>query len=175
MTMSKLHYLAYGSNLHPLRLSERVPSARLRGVVELPGYRLAFHACGEDCSGKGNLVACREGAAAAYGAIYEIAAAEKPLLDRFEGAAYRSASIDVIVAGVTCTCFTYFAETAFIDEGLKPYDWYKKLVWLGARYLGVPEDYVTAIDQVLCVPDPDDERARHHAALLSRMGGGDES
>jgi len=38
--MSEILYLAYGSNLHPLRLRQRVPSCRRLGPVSLPGYKL---------------------------------------------------------------------------------------------------------------------------------------
>ena len=40
-----IHYFAYGSNLYPMRLSERVSSANLIGGVELENYLLAFLAC----------------------------------------------------------------------------------------------------------------------------------
>ena len=50
--LSIIHYLAYGSNLHPLRLTLRVPSARVIGVVEMPGYMLEFHKRSIDGSGK---------------------------------------------------------------------------------------------------------------------------
>ncbi len=38
-----IHYFAYGSNLHPVRLIERVPSASLVGVIGISKHRLAFH------------------------------------------------------------------------------------------------------------------------------------
>ena len=40
-----IHYFAYGSNLYPMPLSERVFSANLIGGVELENYLLAFLAC----------------------------------------------------------------------------------------------------------------------------------
>ena len=38
-----IHYFAYGSNLHPLRLTDRVHCADLVGSVELASHQLAFH------------------------------------------------------------------------------------------------------------------------------------
>jgi hypothetical protein len=38
----RIHYFAYGSNLHPLRLQERVPSAALLGWTHLHGWELRF-------------------------------------------------------------------------------------------------------------------------------------
>jgi hypothetical protein len=53
----RLHYLAYGSNLHPIRLRQRVNSARLIATLSLPGYRVLFNKRGQDLSAKCNLVA----------------------------------------------------------------------------------------------------------------------
>ncbi len=166
--MAMLLYLAYGSNLHPVRLTERVASARLLGSVELPGLRLAFHVRGGDDSGKGNLVACR-GAPPAYGAVYEIAEEEKPVLDRYEGASYRDTALEVTLDGRRRTCFTYLGHDAHIDESLRPYDWYKHIILLGAQYLGAPAVYLDAITRVECMPDPDVTRSRLHGDLIKRM------
>ena len=47
-----LLYFAYGSNLHPERLRERVPSAESLGVARLEAHVLRFHKRGRDGSGK---------------------------------------------------------------------------------------------------------------------------
>ena len=75
-----LYYLAYGSNLHPVRLSERVPSAELLGVVELREYRLVFQKRGWDGSSKCTLVRTGETSVGAYGAMYAIDAIHKSRL-----------------------------------------------------------------------------------------------
>lgn len=165
--MSTLYYLAYGSNLHPLRLTERLPSARLLGPVELPGYRLAFHKRGEDDSGKGNLLPADE--MTAVGALFEIAAAERPALDRFEGEGYGVCDIRVTHAGVTYDCFTYMAEHTHVDDDLKPYDWYKALILLGAMYHRAPAPYLHMIRAVEAISDPDEQRRQRHQALIARI------
>jgi len=48
----KLNYLAYGCNLHPVRLQKRVPSAVFTGMVELHGRILSFSKRSVDGSGK---------------------------------------------------------------------------------------------------------------------------
>jgi gamma-glutamylcyclotransferase len=78
-------YFAYGSNLHPLRLIERVPSESWVGVIELTKHRLMFHKHSTDGSSKCNLVPTGSEADLIYGAIYEIDPAQKPDLDRVEG------------------------------------------------------------------------------------------
>lgn len=170
--MSTLLYLAYGSNLHPVRLGERVPSARLLGAVALPGFRLAFHVRGQDDSGKGNLVA-GSGAPPAYGAVYEIAAAEKPVLDRHEGDSYRVTALEVTLGGRRHSCFSYVGHEACIDDTLRPFDWYRNIILLGARYLEAPSAYLDMIGRVQCLADPDAARASLHGDLMQRMSAWD--
>ena len=116
--MDTLYYLAYGSNLHPVRLSERVPSARLIGPAVLPRFRLKFHMRGADDSGKGNLFA--DPAAHAYGAVYAIEAHHKSLLDRYEGPGYRCGRLNAEVGGRAYDCFVYLAAPGYVDDSLRP-------------------------------------------------------
>nr|MDQ2697092.1 gamma-glutamylcyclotransferase [Pseudomonadota bacterium] len=80
-----LKYFAYGSNLHPLRLRERVPSATVLGVAELAGWRLRFHKRGQDRSGKCNIIPTGRSGDRVIGVIYAMAAADKDKLDAAEG------------------------------------------------------------------------------------------
>ncbi|MFA9461616.1 gamma-glutamylcyclotransferase family protein [Thiohalorhabdus methylotrophus] len=167
--MSTLHYLAFGSNLHPLRLGERVPSARLLGRVDLSGYQLAFHKRGYDGSGKGNLVYTGDSGDRAFGALFEIAAGEKPDLDAVEGEGYRDDRMEVQVNGRRYSAFVYLGEEDFIEPDLPPYDWYRDIVWHGARYQGAPADYLDRIAAVSCMADPDPDRRARCEALLARL------
>jgi hypothetical protein len=65
-----IHYFAYGSNLHPVRLIERVPSANLVGVIGLSKHRLAFQKRSKDGSSKCNLFQTGSASDLVYGAIY---------------------------------------------------------------------------------------------------------
>lgn len=164
-------YLAYGSNLHPLRLVERVPSARPIRVVSLPGRSVYFHKRSDvDCSAKCNLVEAAE-SDPAYGVLYEIAAEHKPALDAVEGlwSGYEEVGIRILVEGETLEPFVYLAQPSHIDSSLRPYDWYKAMVLAGARYHGLPKDYVAALSSTPSVPDPDPERAAENEVLLQRM------
>lgn len=166
--MSKLHYLAFGSNLHPIRLGERVPSARLLGRVELTGYRLAFHKRGADGSGKGDLVAAAEGSLA-VGALFEMAAEDKPNLDAAEGAGYRCDTMTVELGGRPFEAFVYRGEAPYIDPELRPFRWYRDVIWHGARFNGAPSAYLDAIAAVPAMEDPDPDRRERHDALLERI------
>lgn len=75
---------AYGSNMNPVQMRRRCPSARFDSVVELAGYRLAF--CGHS-AGWGGAVATIERArkASVWGVVWRISEADLRALDRFEG------------------------------------------------------------------------------------------
>lgn len=167
--MSKLHYLAFGSNLHPIRLGERVPSACLLGRIELSGYRLAFHKRGADGSGKGDLVHTGDAGDIAVGALFEMAGDEKPNLDAAEGAGYRDDTMRVHLDGRDYEAFVYIGEAPYIDPELRPYRWYRDIVWHGARFNGAPSDYLATIAAVEAVEDPDPERRERNHSLLERI------
>ncbi len=153
--MRRLHYLAYGSNLHPLRLAERVPSCSLLASLRILGHRLAFHKRGQDGSGKCNLLPDPDPAGFVIAALYSMDAEEKPLLDRVEGLdrGYHQDSLQVGCAGRKYSCFLYRAQPSHIEPSLQPYPWYKELVALGAEYLGAPGSYIARIRRMRCVED----------------------
>ncbi|MDH3909632.1 MAG: gamma-glutamylcyclotransferase, partial [Gammaproteobacteria bacterium] len=62
-------YAAYGSNLHPRRLRERIKSATLRGTSFLHKYTLQFHKRGQDRSAKCGFSDCGQGM---HVAVYEV-------------------------------------------------------------------------------------------------------
>ena len=168
--MSTLYYLAYGSNLHPLRLTARVPSARFLGLTTIPGYKLCFHKRHqEDLSGKCNMYLTGQDADFVIGAIYAMRGEEKPLLDQCEGPGYRSDTIRVDLAGVPQDCFVYIAEHSHIDDELVPHCWYRNIVLLGAEYHRLPEPYLDRIREVKTAKDPDAARHQKHYDLIDQM------
>jgi len=148
-------YAAYGSNLHPLRLSLRLPTARFAGTTKLGGNRLCFHKRSKDQSGKCNIVS---GNNSVHLAIYELNGEEKAKLDQIEGVGmgYSVEKIEVPDFG---ECFTYVATASFIDDDLRPYSWYKELVLAGCESLMLPNGYIRAIQEIAAIVDPD--QARH--------------
>jgi hypothetical protein len=171
MSEGLLYYLAYGSNLHPVRLRERVPSAELLDVVELRHYRLAFQKRGQDGSSKCNLARTGEESDAVYGAIYQIDSAHQPTLDHFEGKGkgYDDSQLRVEIHGKEYACFTYLAQPSYIEHNMKPYHWYKTLVVLGAKHLRFPDTYLHSIESIESVEDPDEERQNQHQSLIDRI------
>lgn len=163
--MKKLNYLAYGSNLHPRRLQHRVPSARVIGTVGLMGWQLKFHKRGQDASAKCNIIQTGRTSDVVYGAVYEMSASEKTVLDRVEGLnfGYRLAHMEI--AGQD-PAFFYVAEKEHIDNNLLAFDWYKELVIAGSHYHDFPETYLKQINMTNVVPDHDVTRQQYHMAIL---------
>lgn len=151
-----VRYAAYGSNLHPLRLRARTPSAQLAGTAYLPDWSLRFHKRSIDASGKCSI---SQGSSGVWVAVYRMSAADKQELDKIEGAGdgYVDTTIEVPQFG---DCETYIAACSRVDEALQPYDWYRELVLLGCEELGLPPDYVRRIEKVAAMPDPDSDRRR---------------
>lgn len=149
-----MRYAAYGSNLHPLRLRERIASARLLAPAFLPGWGLEFHKRSADGSGKCNIV---PGGNGVHLAVFDISRDDKVVLDRIEGVGmgYRHHEVDVPEFG---RCATYVAQPSHVDENLLPFDWYLELVLLGARAQEFPQHYVEGIGAVCCRVDPDPRR-----------------
>jgi len=163
---ARLHYFAYGSNMSLPRLAARIASAQPLGVARLAGHRLCFHKAGRDDSAKCDAYRTAGDEDRVLGVLFEIDAAERAVLDRYEGLGqgYDVHTVAVTLAGGRrLTAFTYRAT--HIDPALRPYLWYKAHVLHGALQHGLPDDYVAAIRAVTAVADPDAGRHQREMAL----------
>lgn len=160
-----MKYAAYGSNLHPLRLSGRIASAQLVSNVFLPEWSLEFHKRGMDQSGKCSIRASGDGV---YFAIFEISLEDKITLDRIEGVGAGYSEITLWVPGFG-QCVSYAATESHIDDSLRPYDWYKELVLLGARFQRFPDSYLHRIESVPAIDDPDPVRRLRQWTTVERV------
>lgn len=158
-------YAAFGSNLHPRRLQDRLPAATPLGSACLPGWSLHFNKRSEDTSGKCNILPHGDGV---HLAIYSLSAADKRRLDKIEGVGlgYETGIVEVPGFGV---CATYFAADTHVDDTLVPYDWYRKIVLLGCRWHAFPQAYIDGIAALVTAPDPDPERSRKNWATVARL------
>lgn len=163
-----MKYAAYGSNLHPLRLRERAPSARLINCLELPNWRLRLHKRGRDGSAKCNIVPADD---SVFFAVYELAAADKSRLDRIEGLSdgYEETVIDIPGHG---PCLTYVASASHVDDRLRPFSWYKELVLAGIEYHRFPHAYAQRIHDAEHRIDEDRDRHDLNMAIVERIRGG---
>jgi hypothetical protein len=150
---------------------ERVPSAELVGVAKHPNYTLTFHKKSNDGSSKCNMFNSDSESDMIYGAIYKIKPEHKNELDRFEGKGYGYIDNQITLNnnGNGYTCFTYLAQQSHIFDNLKPYHWYKKLVILGARYLEFPDSYISSIEAVESMKDPDPTRRNEKEKLIESI------
>ncbi len=154
-----MHYFAYGSNMSLARLSERIPGVRRAGTGRLREHELRFHKVGQDGSAKCDAFQSRNPAHSILGALFEINPREKRVLDRVEGLGLGYDQKMVLVAddaGVEIPAFTYVATR--IDRALKPFNWYKHHVLVGARESLLPLKYIQVIESVHSVPDWDPDR-----------------
>jgi gamma-glutamylcyclotransferase len=163
--MTRIRYLAYGSNLHPERLRRRVPSARLESRVCLTGWRLTFHKRGYDGSGKGHVIAAETASDRVWCAVFSFPARERGPLDEAE----RGYGITHLTLPDGSRAFTYLALPERIDTEAVPYDWYRDLIVAGARHLDAPRDYIAFLERVTAIPDPNVERAGHNRLLLTDL------
>jgi len=164
--MRTILYFAYGSNMSTPRLRARVPSARPLAVAQLPAHRLMFHKKGSDDSAKCDAAWTNDQGDAVCGTVFEIAASEKPELDRHEGLrnGYEDKPVSVFTAdGWTLDAYAYYAT--HIDAALKPYEWYKEHVVRGALEHGLPMAYSRIISAVEAIPDPDLSRHRRELSI----------
>lgn len=172
-------YLAYGSNLHPLRLQARLPNSRLVAVTTIDGFQIAFNKRGQDGSGKCNLIPGSTGAAS-FGALYRIDQTDIAELDQIESG-YRRCQLSVELDGSSHDgssqihqAFTYKAKTESIDNSLQPFVWYHSLVMAGARFLNFELSYQQQLRQVAQRNDSHPERsARQHQLLRELQQHGD--
>lgn len=166
-----MRYFAYGSNLHPMRLLERAPSANLVHVTKVSKHRLTFHKKSNDGSTKCNLYQTGSESDTVYGAIYEIDAEHQERLDHFEGNGYGYIDNQIMLQhrGQEHSCFTYIAQQSHVVDKLRPYHWYKELVILGARYLQFPDSYILSIASVESVEDHNEERRKENETLIQKI------
>ncbi len=164
-----IYYLAYGSNMAQARLKRRIPSAQKLGVVPLTGHRLTFdNESSKDGSGKCAALMTDDPADLLLAVLYRMAAAEKPLLDRYEGLGveYRDAFIPVLTpAGQQAEALIYYATN--LNSLLRPYHWYKEHVLRGALENGFPAAYVEQIRAVESIADHDLGREQQELSIYS--------
>ncbi len=164
ISVSRLIYFAYGSNMAAARLGARIRDIRNLGLAHLPGHRLTFEQrCEHDGSGKCDASPTGQAEDLVIGVLWDIPAEEIHVLDGFEGPGYRRASVwlhsdDDLVCGEI-----YLARERHHD--VLPWRWYKHHVIFGARENALPDSYIEQISQVPHSEDPDAQRHDREMAI----------
>ena len=158
--LSTMKYFAYGSNMLTERLSDRVSSAKNPRRHALHEYRLRFHKKSGDGSGKCNIVRTGSDHDVAHGVLFDIDDRQISDLDTCEGCGqhYRKCWITDQIDGEETEIFFYVSMDGMIDDSLKPYCWYHKLVLYGAEQHGLPDDYIAWLRTIPCMRDPNPDR-----------------
>ncbi|MEX2604918.1 MAG: gamma-glutamylcyclotransferase family protein [Gracilimonas sp.] len=166
------YYYAYGSNLHPVRVEDRLGSVKLYSTGRLHSAEIQFNKTGGDGSGKGTIKWVNNPSQCIYGAVYKISEEQERLLDGFEslGKGYKKIYLDVISENETpINCFTYQGMEQYIDDASIPFDWYKKLVVLGAEFLGFPKEYIRELKKTKSISDSNNDRLTLNSLLIERI------
>jgi gamma-glutamylcyclotransferase (GGCT)/AIG2-like uncharacterized protein YtfP len=134
-------YFAYGSNMSPARMRDRIAGAEPLGAAQLVGFCLRLDKRGADGSGKANLG--DDATQSVWGALYRIEASEWPRLDAFE-ADYERIAVEVEWRGAPQAAQTYRSHR--LTEHAVPFVWYKRLLIEGARAHALPEAWIRRLE-----------------------------
>jgi gamma-glutamylcyclotransferase len=139
------------------------------GVGTLTGHSLRFHKISRlDGSAKCDVKETGKPDDIIYGVVFVIDVVEKPVLDQIEGLGlgYEQKQVRVEMHdGKRLSAFTYYATLT--DASLKPFDWYKAHVVIGAREHDLPAEYIRHIEAIPSVADTDIERQRTELAIYT--------
>ena len=141
----------YGSNMNTERITERCSSSRFISRAKVNGWKLLFNKRSKDKSGKANLIYTGD-KSLVWGVIFDISEDQKPILDKAEGLGkgydeYKLRVINDLEQEIDCVCYISTDEK-YLDNNLKPYDWYKEYCLIGAKQHNLPEDYILTLDGV---------------------------
>jgi len=125
-----------------------------------------FQKSGKDESAKCNAHHTGNSEDYVIGVLYDIHPDDKPALDKFEGlgSGYEMKNVLIKVDdGSLFEAFTYYAT--HVDNSLKPFDWYREHVLIGARENALPQDYIEAIQSIEFIEDNDTERRARELSI----------
>jgi len=170
-------YFAYGSNMHFGRLQERVKSLKKESVALLPGYKLRMNKRGDDGSGKANIEPSGSMTDVVWGIVWSITNSDR--YELHEAEAYRPnrhdshyKPIDVIIfdeTGMSWKAMTYVAcEDRKSAADLPLYSWYYEYLIRGAKYYGLPREYLKIIEKIEKIDDPDCERTKKNMIIAEK-------
>ena len=162
-----MYYFSYGSNMSSRRILARAPTAVKVATAVLERHRLVFHKISHnDATAKCDAWETGRPEDCVHGVVFTISEQDKLELDRHEGLGqgYEQKMVRVALAGgEVIEAMTYYATR--IDPDLKPLDWYKSHVLLGAKEHGLPEEYIRVIETIEHIEDTDGERRKRELSI----------
>jgi gamma-glutamylcyclotransferase len=161
---------SYGSNMKLNRLTDRVPSAIKISNAFLTGYKLVCNKESKDGSGKANIIKTEILGELVWGVLFNIDNKEKPLLDKAEGLGFGYIEDALTFFDQLSNSYSaqaYIADSKAINNDLLPYDWYKEFIVTGAIQNHLPAEYISQLQSIICIDDPDEERKLKNYSILS--------
>jgi len=150
------HYFAYGSNMNLTQIRQRCSSPKVVGIARLPGYRIGFHGeSGIWDGGQETVVPDQE--AEVWGVLYELTFSDCEQLDmyqdvRFDGTGpYFHYPVDVIDLDQQ-PIDTMIYKKAILGKPELPSTEYLNFIVQGAKEQGLPETYITYLQNMQTVP-----------------------
>jgi gamma-glutamylcyclotransferase (GGCT)/AIG2-like uncharacterized protein YtfP len=134
-------YFAYGATMDVAAMAQRCPRSKPLGAARLMRHRLAVMR-------EGWLTATRDAGGAVHGVLWDLALADIPALDRFEGLGeglYVKAAQPVVAAGAAKRALVYFGRNA--GPG-RPDAAYMREVIAAARNWRLPDEAVTELQRL---------------------------
>jgi len=131
-------YFAYGSNLDVAAMAVRCPQSRVLGLGRLNRHRVIINT-------DGYATVLRDPRAVVLGLVYDLALADMPALDRYEGLArglYTKISQPIVMEGGAKRALVYVGRSA---EPGSPKPGYLEAIVAAARAAGLPEAYAAGL------------------------------
>jgi gamma-glutamylcyclotransferase (GGCT)/AIG2-like uncharacterized protein YtfP len=147
-------YFAYGSNMDPEQMSQRVVGARALGPARLDGFSLTFSVYSNKWEGgAANIELEPEGHV--WGVLWEVPDEHAERLDAYEGhpVFYRREEVSVDGPDGTVVAMTYRIAH---QEGtyIRPTDQYLQRMRTGIRRHGIPPEALDQMDRAARPPKP---------------------
>jgi gamma-glutamylcyclotransferase len=162
MNSATLSYFAYGSNMDPKQIKERLGRIPKTQCASLKDYCLRFNKVDQKMAGVGYANIIHSRGKTVCGVLYEVTEEEMNKIDHYEGISrghYRRESVEVEIASDNnnrACAIAYIAYRGKIKEGLRPTAEYLKRLLAGRKYL--PEEYLKQLEKTpLIERNPDEE------------------
>lgn len=169
---------SYGSNMLSSRIGNRVKSHKILGVGYILRHSLRFHKIGQDTSGKADAFFTGSQDDLTWGVVGELDTSDKEILDEIEGLGngYNLKTVEVkLNNNRIMEAQLYAADKEFINQDMKPFDWYKEFVYRGALENELPDSYIKSIEAIRHICDENAQRREENFRILGEAGANNDS
>lgn len=138
--IKRTYYFAYGSNMLPTRLIERITKYHTAFKATFSNHKFIYNKKSIDETAKANIVPDK--GANTYGVCFEIDESDLDILKKYEGG-YDTRKVKVVDEnGNEVEAVTFISKS--MDDSLQASSAYKDIVLKGAKHWRLNEDYVAS-------------------------------